>query len=425
MVLLLGLVSCLNNPGNHPPDIELIILNPTDNHTPGSDIAVSAIVTDRDGDPLQYFWQSQGGIIAEPENANTSWELAISAEPLSYESITLMVSDGKETTTRTETIQVSEGLIMSGYTYFAGTTIPVPGAEVTIGKFSTFSDQNGFYFIAHLKEGYTDVIVSKEGFDAYESMVYVDNPKSIYHIQLTSPLETREISGRVRTVDNRTFAGLSVVLLNPDGSESELSDFSDQDGSFRIASVPYGSRNLMIRNVNPESHFLYDSIIHPIELDDTDKTFDARIKIKRTIIADSYLSEMDKWDFGGSTPDGFYLIGRGQRLDLKEFIAVPADAENAMFYINSFIVGGCDLVGMLPSHRVWVSNYEGEYLGGISWGGEGNNFTAEVSWNPSELPTFLDIYGKQIKLHLELFDESNCIPNPLWRVYQIEFSYYH
>jgi len=217
MTLLIGLVSWLNNPGNHPPDIELIILNPSDNYTPGSDIAVSAIVTDRDGDHLDYFWHSQGGLIAEPENPNTIWELATSSEPLSYESITLMVSDGKETSTRIETIQVSKGLIMSGYTYFAGTTIPVPGAEVTIGKFSTFSDHTGFYFIEHLKEGYTDVTVSKAGFDTYESIVHVDNPKSTYHISLTSTLKTREISGRVRTVDNRTFAGLSVVLLNPDG----------------------------------------------------------------------------------------------------------------------------------------------------------------------------------------------------------------
>jgi hypothetical protein len=82
-------------------------------------------------------------------------------------------------------------------------------------------------------------------------------------------------------------------------------------------------------------------------------------------------------------------------------------------------------VGKLPSHRIWISNVENEYLGGISFGGEGSNFTAEVPWYPSEPPTFLDIYGKLIKFHLEVYEENSCIPTPFWRIYQIEFSYYY
>lgn len=110
---------------------------------------------------------------------------------------------------------------------------------------------------------------------------------------------------------------------------------------------------------------------------------------------------------------------------LRDFISVPADAEKAMFFLNSYVIGGCDLVGRLPSHRVWVSNEEREYLGGISWGGEGSNYTASVSWFLSDIPTFMDVYGKEIKLHLENSEENTCIPDPLWRIYQVEFSYYY
>jgi hypothetical protein len=112
-------------------------------------------------------------------------------------------------------------------------------------------------------------------------------------------------------------------------------------------------------------------------------------------------------------------------MELKEFISVPADAEGAMFYVDSYVIGGCDLVGKLPSHRVWISNVENEYLGGISFGGEGSNFPAEVAWYPSEPPTFIGLYGKKIKFHLEVFEENSCIPNPFWRVYQVSFSYYY
>ena len=87
-------------PKNHPPEIEQILLDPAGNFTPGSDITISAVVDDEDGDPLTYRWESEGGLILEPAKLTTSWELHTAAEPLSYEQISLTVSDGKETVSR-------------------------------------------------------------------------------------------------------------------------------------------------------------------------------------------------------------------------------------------------------------------------------------------------------------------------------------
>ncbi len=424
-LLLFLMVSCVKQPGNHPPVIESIILDPAINYTPGSDIGVSALVTDKDGDPLEYFWESSGGLIAKPDQASTNWELYTSSEPLTYESVTLTVSDGKEAISKTKTIQVIEGLMMEGYTNFAGTSIPVPGVEVTMGKFSVVSDGQGYYRIEHLKEGSTVVTATKDGYEDFESVVYVDNPKSTYQISLASPTKTHLVSGTIKTVDNIAYEGLKVVLLNPDGSESDLFGFTNDGGAFSIVTVPKGKREILIRTDAPGSHFLNDSVIYQIDLDGSGKSYDARIKIKRMLLSDLYLSEKDLWNFEGTISDGFYLLGKGTQMALKEFIAVPEDAEKAMLFLNSYVVGGCDLVGNLPSHRVWISNIDREYLGGISWGGEGSNFSAQVAWYPSDSPTFINIYGKQIKLHLEVFGENTCVPHPFWRVYQIEFSYYY
>ena len=406
LLILIILVSCLKQPGNHPPVIEAIILDPSVDYTPGSDIRVAAMVTDLDGDPLEYFWESDGGSLEDPLQPATNWELFISAEPLSYETISLTVSDGKETVSKTKTIQVSEGLFMSGYTFFDGTAIPVPGVEVVIGKFSTISDEKGFYSIEHLKEGNTQVTATKDGFEKYETIVYVDNPKSTYNILLFSPIHTLPVSGIIKTNDNITYEGLKVVLLNPDGSESDLMGYTDEGGTFHIPNVPAGIQQLLIRNDSPGSHFLNDSVIYQFDLKDPDKSYDARIKINRPLITDRYMSASELWEFDGGVSDGFYLLEKGQELKLKDFIFIPSDAENATLYLNSYVIGGCDMVGRLPSHRVWISNAESEYLGGISWGGEGGNFTAQVSWIPSKSPTFLNIYGKRIRLHMELFDEA-------------------
>jgi len=417
--------SCERQAGNHRPVIDSILLEPEVNFTPGSDIRVTVLVEDLDQDALEYIWESEGGEILAPLQHSTTWVLDTEAEPLSYESISVTVSDGKSTASETRTIQVSEGLLMTGRATYTRTSIPVPGVEITIGKFSTVSDDNGYYMIENLKEGNTPVRAVKEGFDPFEEVVYVDNPKSVFHIPMTSPTHTGNVTGIVKTIDDVKYEGLKVVLLNNDHTESELIGYTDMYGTFKLEDVPVGQRSLMIQSEGTDSHFLNDSLIYQINMDNSEISYDARIKIKRTIMSDVYLSGKENWEFNGLISDGFYLLGLGQRMDLKEYISIPADAERAMFYLESYVIGGCDLVGRLPSHRVWISNLENEYLGGISWGGEGSNFSAEVSWYPSSPPTFLGIYGKQIKFHLEIYEENSCVPNPLWRVYQLEFSYYY
>lgn len=422
---LLFLVSCEKQAGNHPPVIKSILLDPEVNFTPGSDIHVSVYVEDKDQDDLEYFWQSEGGDILFPAQASTTWVLDTGAEPLSYERISVSVSDGMSSVSETKTIQVSEGLMMTGRATYAGTSIPVPGVEITIGKFTTRSDEHGNYVIQHLKEGYFPVLAVKTGFDPFEEYVHVDHPKSVFNIPLTSPTFTGSVSGIIKTIDGVKYEDLKVVLLNPDQTESELLCYTDHSGNFTLEQVPLGVRNLMIRSETRESHFLNDSLIFQINVDNSESGRDVRIKIKRMVLSDIFLSEKDQWEFEGQVSDGFYLIELGQRMDLKEFMSIPADAERAMFYLDSYVVGGCNLAGKLPSHRVWISNAESENLGGISFGGEGSNHAAEVSWGPSNPPTFINVYGKQIKFHLEVFGENSCVPSPLWRVYRVEFSYYY
>lgn len=423
-LLLSGVVGC-NRLGNHAPVIQSIVIDPEGNFTPGSEIFLSAQVSDNDGDDLTFLWDSKGGIISDPDKASTTWDLFTSAEPDSYEDITLTVSDGKETVTVTRTIKVSEGLRMKGTTFYEGTTIPVPGVVLNMGRFSTVSDEQGLYVIDHLKEGYTLVTARKDGFDLFESMVYVDNPRSKFNVPLTSSTMTGQVTGIIKTNDNIAHEGLKVSLLNPDDTDSELFGHTDEYGYYRIDNVPLGTRNLLIRNDNPDSHFLDDSLIFEVELDEPIEAHDARIKIKRNIIDDLHLSQQDLWEFDGDISDGFYLIGKGQKMNLIDYISIPADAEQAALFLNSYVVGGCNMVGNLPSHRVWISNPEGKYMGGIHWGGEGGNYAAEVSWYPSSTPTFLGINGRQIKLHIEVFEESDCVPSPYWRIYQVSFSYYH
>jgi hypothetical protein len=253
----------------------------------------------------------------------------------------------------------------------------------------------------------------------------VDYLKSIHHIHMSSPTLTSQVSGTIGTNDGVSFQGLRVVLLNSDLTESQLYTFTDEDGHYHIPGIPQGNRSLLVRNEDPASHFLDDSLVFPVYLTQPDESRDARIKTLRTMFFDTRLSGTDLWDIRGDTAEGFYLLGKGSWMRLQEPVWIPEDAEDAMIHLRSYVVGGCDMIERLPSHRIWISNTDGKYLGGISWGGEGTNYPAEVSWYPSSSPTFLDVYGKEIFMHLELYDGSDCVPNPYWRIYDIGFSYYH
>jgi hypothetical protein len=123
--------------------------------------------------------------------------------------------------------------------------------------------------------------------------------------------------------------------------------------------------------------------------------------------------------------DGFYLIHKGGRMTKKEYIQIPEDAEKVILSLESFVVGGCDLVGRLPSHRLWIENEEQEMMGGISWGGEGSNYPAQVDWIVADPPTFIRIAGKNVRFSLEVFEENSCVPEPSWRIYRVALSYYH
>lgn len=425
LLLTLALTSCFKEPGNYPPEISDIVLIPSVELTPGSDIELSAVVSDPDGDDLQFYWEANSGMVKDPFSPVTTWELSMEAEPLSFKRISLTVTDGRASVTRSRTIQVAEGLLLEGYTYFSGTTIPVPGVKVTIGKFTGYSDDNGYFVFPHLKEGTAMLQASKEGFDESSTGVYLQNARSSILIEMSSGTRSRQIGGQIRTVDHLTFGGLKVSLLNPDFTESELHGFTDAGGQFVIPSVPLGTRYLMVSNRSPDTHFLNDTLIYRIEPDLNTGTFDARIKIRRTVLSDRFASQSERWEPEGAVSDGFYLLGKGQQMTLREFIRVPEDAEKAMVSLQSFVVGGCDMVGRVPSHRLWVLNSGGAYMGGVSWGGEGNNFSAELEWFPSESPNFMDIYGRDIKLRLEIFGENPCVPLPQWRIYQVEFSYFY
>jgi hypothetical protein len=64
--------SCKENstePQNSPPSIEQIILNPTST-TPGNIVKLACVVTDKEGDAIQYTWVPSKGTVSQSNIQN-------------------------------------------------------------------------------------------------------------------------------------------------------------------------------------------------------------------------------------------------------------------------------------------------------------------------------------------------------------------
>ena len=90
-----------NLPGNRPPTVTAGA-DPTAT-TPGGQVTLNAEVYDPDGDKMTIQWSAPSGTLNNPTGARTYWTAPQATGPVT---ITISVSDGRETTKATVTVTV-------------------------------------------------------------------------------------------------------------------------------------------------------------------------------------------------------------------------------------------------------------------------------------------------------------------------------
>ena len=107
VILLLG-DGCLFDSKNHAPEISDILLAPS-SITASTDVLVTAVATDKDGDKINYYWSFSAGRIHEttpprydPTTNPTMWQPRSSGNA----AITCIVSDGKDKSSKSITVTV-------------------------------------------------------------------------------------------------------------------------------------------------------------------------------------------------------------------------------------------------------------------------------------------------------------------------------
>ncbi|MCK5821940.1 MAG: hypothetical protein KAH17_08635 [Bacteroidales bacterium] len=253
LLLVMGFLSCKKQevePINNPPEILELSYSP-EAGVGGTIFTLSANVVDTDGDEISYFWNAKiGEFIGEPARAQVEWkspELTTSEMLL----IELTASDGELDVTDRIYIMVNkpETGWLSGIVHYKFTTVPIEGVIISVGDISTSTNGEGEFYIEKIPVGSYTITAVKEGFDMTSVEV------EILYLELTEEkisLSTSKYSTTLEgiVIGNQTSnhkEGLKILMLNPDGSDSELLSTSDAEGYYSLESIPQGLRRIIVR----------------------------------------------------------------------------------------------------------------------------------------------------------------------------------
>jgi uncharacterized protein (TIGR02145 family) len=134
---------------------------------------------------------------------------------------------------------------LSGYAFYAGTSIPIASVNISVQSKSAITDIDGFYEIDDIPDGNHTLIASKDGYDNVTSNIKLISGTNNCNVEITSSTYTHKIMGTLTSKSNGLgISNCRVTVLNPDSSVSQLYAYTSSNGFFQVASVPEGSRTI-------------------------------------------------------------------------------------------------------------------------------------------------------------------------------------
>lgn len=166
---------------------------------------------------------------------------------------------------------VPQTATVSGHVYYAATTIPIAEVIVSVGAIVDTTDTDGAYLLANVPAGARTIRAEKEDFADYQESLEVPDAGLTWDLVLTSPTHTHTLTGRTSNALGDGVNLADIILLNPDGSPSELATHSDNDGTYLLTGIPAGAREVLY------TRYLYDELTDQVEITGPETAHDVRM----------------------------------------------------------------------------------------------------------------------------------------------------
>ena len=276
MLILIGfpliLMACEKN---HAPIITNILQEPKAKSA-GTIFMLKVEASDEDGDALQFLWTADAGEFLSLTNSKeVRWRSPVSGQGESY-TIFVTVSDGEFEAVKEHQITLTEPIFgnITGYVYFTNCKIPIPEVLIKISYKESVTDNKGQYSILDLVSGQDTLKAIKDDYSPRELKVSIPpNAALNFNVEMTSVSHSTKAFGVITDQEGKLLSNAQILILNPDGSESNLSANTDENGLYRILYIPHGSRNIVIRKSSNDD-YKYTEVRQDIDFTDIEQRFD-------------------------------------------------------------------------------------------------------------------------------------------------------
>ncbi|PID30144.1 MAG: hypothetical protein CSB55_00015 [Candidatus Cloacimonadota bacterium] len=128
---------------------------------------------------------------------------------------------------------------------------PVSGVKVSVGSQFVFTDQNGYYRIDNLNEGYYNLVFSKSGFEEYTAEnVFIESNSITTKDVMLSPLHAVLSGTLTNSLNGNPVSGVEVRIVGTD-----YTVVSNETGYYNISNIIPGTYSVSFRH---SSYFDHD-----------------------------------------------------------------------------------------------------------------------------------------------------------------------
>lgn len=149
------------------------------------------------------------------------------------------------------TVMHPEMVRLEGFVYYAKTKIPIEGVKVEIGGQSMITGSDGYFIFENVGTGVKAMRASREGYITFLYNIFLHYGANEYNVGMTSTQYTHKVYGYVETVPfGEPAANATVLLMNPDGTESELKTTTGPAGDYELDAVPRGNMTIRFQAID-------------------------------------------------------------------------------------------------------------------------------------------------------------------------------